>query len=847
MKMAVTGKILSFIFFFAASFVAACIIFAVSAEASQKHMTLNGSPAENGLLQFTSGKHILGFASGKAYLAGMDHALGVEFPGSNMVIPKSDRKISYENTLKALPMGKVTYENLWNGITLTYEAGKDGIAETVYRIAPGADVSKIRLKYNVPVTAQKDGSLRLEFKTGRMTESAPIAWQDIDGKRIPVQVAFSVTEKEVGFSVGQYDRRHALIIDPTYEWHTFYGNGEDVGPDTYIYSHGIAIDNSGNVYIAGESDKTWGSPLRAHSETGRCDNSDRCANMFILKLNSSGEYQWHTYYFTDYDIAYGVALDSNGNVYVTGYSLHSWGTPLHAHSGGMNNIVILKLNSDGQYQWHTYYGGNEDYGDGIAIDGNDNVYIIGSSWDSWGSPLHAHNGKHNCASLPYPCNNIVILKLNSEGEYQWHTFYGADDYGRAVALDNSGNVYVTGISDQAWGSPLNAHSGGMSNIIILKLNSEGEYQWHTFWGGNRDYGYGIAIDSVDNVYVTGTSSYPWGSPLNAHSGSDGDLFILKLSSSGTYRWHTYYVADFSSGIALDGSGNVYVSGTSWDTWGSPLHAHSGATDNLILKLDSSGNYQWHTYYGSSQGDMAYGIALDPSGSIYVTGDSWGIWNADGSVPPLGDIYSNNDYNIYVLKLSQSNYNLNVTSSGFGRGAVISSPAGINYAYPRHRAESASYIEGSNIVITAKAGAGSVVTCDGSCTAAGGAEAGNETGLATCTISNLSKAAAIKVKFKKQKVSILVSAEGNGKGSIISRPAGISYRYPELSVNAADFDYGARVEVTARASKYSTVSWNGTCLAAGGVPRKNGRERTTCTLRATNAAELKAGFSGIRSK
>ena len=181
----------------------------------------------------------------------------------------------------------MVYEGLWEGISLTYEPREGGIAESTYHIGPGADVLRIRLRYNVPVEVQRDGSLKFKFESGYLTESPPVAWQEIGGKRVPVEVAFRVTGGEVGFSVGKYDPSYPLTIDPTYSWHTFYGsnNSDEVGD-------GIAVDGSGNVYVTGYSDATWNGP----ADRPRSMLSAEAHDIFVLKLNSSGAYQWHTFY-----------------------------------------------------------------------------------------------------------------------------------------------------------------------------------------------------------------------------------------------------------------------------------------------------------------------------------------------------------------------------------------------------------------------------------------------------------------------------------------------------------------------------------------------------------------------
>ncbi|MBN1137699.1 MAG: SBBP repeat-containing protein, partial [Anaerolineae bacterium] len=270
------------------------------------------APAAPQLLQFTAGGHVLGFAPDAAWLVTGSHALRVGFEGANAVTPASDG--SADDSLPpegellaapreathgqggAAPLGRVTYTNLWDGISLTYEATPDGapggVAKSTYTLAPGADPAQIRLHYNVPAEIQADGSLRLAFETGQMTESAPLAWQEIAGQRVPVEAVFTLTpgpspyegeggSDEVGFRLGAYDPRYPLTIDPTYQWHTFYGG------TGYDYGNAIALDGSGNIYVAGYSSASWqgdGNTSPLHAYTGGS------YDIFVLKLNSAGAY-----------------------------------------------------------------------------------------------------------------------------------------------------------------------------------------------------------------------------------------------------------------------------------------------------------------------------------------------------------------------------------------------------------------------------------------------------------------------------------------------------------------------------------------------------------------------------
>ena len=492
---------------------------------------------ENTLLQFTTGGHILGFKPDRAYFASLDHTIIEEFVGTKGVMPAGEAgKGDTEGMKGAPPLGKVVYKDLWQGITLKYEAVHSGIAESTFALEPETDVKKIKLRYNVSVDIQKDGSLRFRHPSekGYFSQSAPKAWQEMDGKRIPVEVAFAdYGDNTIGFTLGEYNNHYPVVIDPTYQWHTFYGSASsDAG-------YGIAVDTGGNVYVTGRSNATWNgpaaqSPLNAYSGSGNGD-------IVVLKLNTGGAYQWHTFYGSaNDDNGYGIAVDAGGNVYVTGGSFATWGTPLNAYSGDYD-IVVLKLNTSGAYQWHTFYGyAASDEGYGIAVDAGGNVYVTGWSFATWNgpaaqAPLNAYSGSGNA--------DIVVLKLNTSGAYQWHTFYGsaASDWGDGIAVDAGGNVYVTGWSDATWNgpaaqSPLNAYSD-YSDIVVLELNTSGAYQWHTFYGSvedGDDNGNGIAVDTGGNVYVTGESDATWNgpvaqAPLNAHSGS-ADIVVLKFAA-----------------------------------------------------------------------------------------------------------------------------------------------------------------------------------------------------------------------------------------------------------------------------------------------------------------------------
>jgi len=207
------------VFALAGIIISLAIILSVILSGGQPGMAVNSLSAEkntggNDLLQFTAGRHVLGFKQGEMYIAAFDHALKIEFVDAQDVTPAETNysATTTVNSRAAKPLEVVTYPNLWECVTLVYEHTAGGVVKSTYHIAPSQGTTEakshvpvefIRLRYNVPVSLDSGGNLLLDFETGQMRESAPVAWQDIAGKRIPVNVKFRIlSECEVGFSIG---------------------------------------------------------------------------------------------------------------------------------------------------------------------------------------------------------------------------------------------------------------------------------------------------------------------------------------------------------------------------------------------------------------------------------------------------------------------------------------------------------------------------------------------------------------------------------------------------------------------------------------------------------------------
>lgn len=577
--------------------------------------------ASTGLLRFTSQGLVLGFRAGEYQVSNANLDLRVEFLDANHVAPTSDSP-SENKGLRMSPLNLVMYPNLWNGITLAYDFVHGGVVRSSYEIAPRADPRAIRLRYNTPLTLNNDGTLTIANSTGHISESAPIAWQEKGGVRVPVQVAFtSRSGNELGFAVGDYDTSALLYIDPTLTWNTF------LGADGYDFGYGMTVDSNGNVYVTGYSTATWGSPVRIFPYTNSGGGS-----AFVAKLNANGSLIWNTFLGgTDTAEGHGIAVDKNGNVYVAGWSNNAWGcSPISCTVRAFTSFdaFVAKVDSNGNLTWNTFLGGTGfDNAYGVAVDGSGNVYVTGRSGISWGTPVHAHSGTSGY--------DAFAAKLDSSGNLTWNTFLGGilDGVSYGVAVDTNSNVYVSGHtnSNVSWGSPIHSYSAGYDGFAA-KLDSNGDLTWNTFLGGNgNDYAYRVAVDGSGNVYVAGSGDQ-WGSPVRAHSGDLPDGFAAKLDSNGSLTWNTFLggsATDEAIGIAVGANGNVYVSGDSSGTWGSPARAFTvgGGYDGYASKVDSSGHLTWNSFLGGASDDYGYDIAADGNGYVSLVGNSrsasWG--------------------------------------------------------------------------------------------------------------------------------------------------------------------------------------------------------------------------------
>jgi hypothetical protein len=558
---------------------------------------------------------------------------------------------------------RVSYENVYPGVNMAFH-GAERDLEFDFVLAPGANPAPIRIQFagDQGIKTNHSGDLVISSAAGDVLLHRPVAYQEQRGTRHPVHARFVLKAgNQVSFELGNYDRSRELVIDPSvsYAYSTYLGgSGDDNGIS-------IAFDSNGNAYVTGET--TSSNFPGAHNVlTGAQD-------VFVTKIASDGSSLIYSTYVggsspsSNTQSGNSIAVDASGDAFVAGGTTSSnfpsspgaFQTALKS----AENAFVFELNpSGGTLTYSTYLGGTGTGGDialGIALDGAGKVYVAGFT-SSTDFPIPS--GLTPLQGYPGGANNGFVAELSLGGkgasDLVFSTYLGpagSNSAGAgAIAVDSSGKVYVTGATSDATFHVTNGAyqvtcgscslSTPLFDAFVTVINpATNSYVYSTFLGGaGSDAGFGIAADSAGDAYVTGSTTTATSSngfpatpgALQTVYGTNTDAFVTKLNPTGTTLLFSTYLGgtgtDSASGIAVDKTGNAYVTGSTnsalFPTVGATQASLAGGTDAFVSEINPAGSQLvFSTYLGGAGTEDNLdlgGIAVDSNGAfIYVTGNT----------------------------------------------------------------------------------------------------------------------------------------------------------------------------------------------------------------------------------
>ena len=563
---------------------------------------------------------------------------------------------------------RVRMADVYPGVDLVYY-GNHRQLEYDFVVHAGADATAVGLVEEGAdqMTLGSDGSLTIGVGTAEVRWHAPVAYQEINGERQPVEARYEIAGATFHFVLGAYDHRRDLVIDPVLVYSTYLGgNGGDVGD----VGNAIAVDAAGNAYIAGLAASTNFPTTGKAMQPATHGNDDA----FVAKLNPQGTAFVYSTYLGGggQDIAFGIAVDAAGEAFVTGQTgsgLHgtsSFPTTAGAYqrthnAGTMNNSAfVTKLSANGADLLYSTLlsGANDAFATGIALDGSENAYLVistASGFPVTGGAYQKTAGTHACSYEQFADGQSqVVTKLNASGSalaYSTYVGHGCD-YGAGIAVNAAGEAFITGhTQDSAY--PVTARAaqgkfGGVVDGFVTRLNANGSgLIYSTFLGGPMaDFSNAIALDSAGYAYVAGGTDggFPTSSGAYQAAAINNGYrkgFVTKINPQGTSRVYSTYIKGASNvsfnGIAVDKSHNVYVTGytdgkqypaTSAAVQGSCYVGASGClTQAVVSELNAAGAaLLYSSYFGASDsknnyfpGNLGNGIAVDNAGGFYITG------------------------------------------------------------------------------------------------------------------------------------------------------------------------------------------------------------------------------------
>lgn len=595
---------------------------------------------------------------------------------------------------------KLHYKEAYPGIDLAYY-GNQGKLEYDFIVAPGADPNQIKLAFEgaSEMTVADSGDLRLTTALGEVRVQKPIVYQlEKDGHKTLVAGNYVASPKNlshVQIQLAAYDREKPLVIDPVVDFLTYLGGKlGDANPR-------IAVDSSGNTYVAGMTgsldfpttsgvyDPSFNAnsscPSVTVTNTTCLDATPVNVNFdyFVAKVNPSASTLVYATYLGGTGNEFGVApiaVDLTGNVYVGGQTRSAdfpvtpgaFQTSAHhsltcqPSSNCSADGFLTKLDPTGStLGYSTYFGGNSgDAVTGITVDSNGFLYVTG---DFASTDFPITPGAFSSSTV-----RGLLAKVNQTGTgLVWSTRLGIPGSGfhegRAIALDSAGNVIlvggVAGTVMPLVGAIQNSY-GGNSDAFVWKFNPTGTtLLFSTFLGGTGvDWGYGVAVDTSDNIYLTGYTQSPnfpttAGAFDQSHNG-DSDIFVTKLSATGAPIIYSTFLGgsgndENRADIVVDPAGQAYVAGGSLSPNFPLVNAFDSTpagSEIVLTKLTSDGsNLVYSSYLGGAFSEARPSIALGPGGSIFLAAfvNPTGLTTTSGVFQPT----SNGGEEIFIAKIT----------------------------------------------------------------------------------------------------------------------------------------------------------------------------------------------------
>jgi len=479
----------------------------------------------------------------------------------------------------------------------------------------------------------------------------PRAYQQDHGQERDIRVRYRVRGQKVGFVLGKYDRRQALVIDPALSYSTYLGG---TGGDA---AFSVAVDSSGDAYVTGVTASiNFPFTSSAYEQTYQGDG-----DVFVAEFNPQGSGLVFSTYLggSGIDTPSQIVLDASNDVYLVG-STTSNNFPVTSGVfqplyDGHQDAFLTEMNPNGSaLLLSTYIGGSAiDFGTALALDTSGNIYVTGSTQSTdfpTQNPIQIAN-----AGL----YDAFVTEISPAGSLLYSTYLGGSlaDYGTGIAIDNSENVYVSGYTYSTNYPTQSAYQGalsGGSDIFLTKFKpGSSALLFSTYLGGSSlDKSTGMIVDSNGNIYLTGSTQSP-NFPVTANAYQTALLgtqnaFLTKVAPDASVLvFSTVFggsVIDQVNGMALDAAGNIYVTGfTQSDNFPllSPFQnilglygaGNCGSTnlvnvpnptcsDAFIAKFAPSGIPVYSSLLGGSGNDAGQGIAVDSAGAAYVAGQTY---------------------------------------------------------------------------------------------------------------------------------------------------------------------------------------------------------------------------------